>query len=1358
MLREVFKQLSTQDKNEQEPGIDIEESNVEEFNFYSSRGGIQKSSPDALKGTLYWSNENNSKYDFLLRSFKRLLRKNKRLALYYKRVSKDEEEQLEQFLSDFFPQNIPLSYFVANLSLQDNSDKRIALAIRLPNHGSFIDLLPPNSTVSIRGYWPVRKRDPVFIPEDIFTTHNDDSAASYEVELLATASSLTPERNSRDNVLTQKLALELPLISVKTADRLKEWLDFLTFKRALVNEKTIGLRYLKFDLNEQDQLEFLVIGGSKKELEHANHVFRRKDLEAYELGISTDNWQFNISDKNLANRIPRGMELGQLKGQLSMIDANQSKPLSGLLTELHEQGIDKPLLATVTIELPEEWKNKLANATHDDPSDDEETQGDDHPLQYLDIRKELLDSVPKEGFISFPSVGDLALIKRHEYTIKNLRQNENCYSPYLSSYLFDINQANKLEQLPIVETWFNEALNDAQKNAVAKMMGAPDLCLVQGPPGTGKTTVIAEAILQLARQGETVLLASQSHDAIDNCLSCIRNHPELRAIRLARGQGKITEEGLVFSEHRSLDRYYSSLHTHVQTSWIEPQQIKKDEITELQQWIDRADFVAADIAKAKKAHSDTQLEFKAGRGQLLQVRKSFDEANEQYAHLQEQRQATNQSIAFFKHGEGNLTQAAFFPQSAHMLIHRLFKLSEIQIKLPDFFHCYEPTDNPESLALIIGKTLPIWRDVKNRIEKMKHDILRLQAVGEGGLQDDETQVRLSKLEEEEKLLIVKMETDDSNVLADQWRNTRRQIKKLREQQSGLDEQTYSCFADKEIFANVSNASETEQLLSARINKLDTIYDSIEQAILIVANDQEGWLKESGNAEAPNDDAVKHSESVLANCENKLRKLQSNLQKSKNQAGKLLSERNVAESEDFELQLSNAKQCLNKQSSELLEESQIRAPWEGFFSDWAENLSENNAAQSDWAHIENTFVENCNLIAISCNESEQTLKNAGVESFDTVVIDEVSKATPVELLLPLMRARRAILVGDHRQLPPVFQESQDAQAFTDKAEEAMEEGDSKILTKDNLRRFEKLVTASLFKEHFENADPSIRERLIVQYRMHPQIMKIVNHFYEGQLRYGFDSPEKSEQINKENQDRRHMHGIVIDGKNNKLISSEKRCAKDGGEYFVEDHILWIDTSYDLKGNPFRESEERTNGLEARLIAHTLKNINEQSRQNGFSQKKKQKVGVVSFYASQCRVIRDEIRKVNGGNIQFDAIHVEINTVIRYQGKEKPIILISLVRNDGGPKNKRRSARANVARYEFINVAMSRAQNLLIVFGARNMLEQRDVYLPNMDAPGTQKKQVYRNIFGDLDRAARIFPASEMRIKEESTSNRKKRARK
>uniref|UniRef100_UPI00201D60E7 AAA domain-containing protein n=2 Tax=Acinetobacter baumannii TaxID=470 RepID=UPI00201D60E7 len=171
------------------------------------------------------------------------------------------------------------------------------------------------------------------------------------------------------------------------------------------------------------------------------------------------------------------------------------------------------------------------------------------------------------------------------------------------------------------------------------------------------------------------------------------------------------------------------------------------------------------------------------------------------------------------------------------------------------------------------------------------------------------------------------------------------------------------------------------------------------------------------------------------------------------------------------------------------------------------------------------------------------------------------------------------------------------------------------------------------------------------------------------------------------------------------------------------------------------DESSNVTEAKLIAKTLININLQMKQQGYHSKNKQKVGVVSFYQSQCRTIRDEIRKANGGKLDFDAIHVEINTVIRYQGKEKPIILISLVRNDGKPKEYRRSSRANIARFEFINVAMSRAQNLLIVFGARNMLELRDVNLPNMDKPGTSKRKIYQDIFNRLDREGQVCTARE-----------------
>ena len=395
-------------------------------------------------------------------------------------------------------------------------------------------------------------------------------------------------------------------------------------------------------------------------------------------------------------------------------------------------------------------------------------------------------------------------------------------------------------------------------------------------------------------------------------------------------------------------------------------------------------------------------------------------------------------------------------------------------------------------------------------------------------------------------------------------------------------------------------------------------------------------------------------------------------------------------------------------------------WQPVFEQWKAILQEKDQANQDWEQLQDIYPANCNLVAISCNEREQTLTEAGLDGFDVVIIDEVSKATPLELLLPLMRARKAILVGDHRQLPPLFQESQDASnTFEDMVNEEMEEGTSDtLLTKENFERYEKLVTASLFKELFEKAPESLRERLTVQFRMHPQIMKMINCFYDNQLTYTEEPKD-------------HQHFVTFNSKYNNLVTSDK-------------HLLWVDTSYDEKGIACCD-DDRTNITEAKLIAQALVRINQQMRQNGFdvkAPKGKQKVGIVSFYQAQCRVIREAIKNINQGNLKFDAIDVEINTVIRYQGKEKPIILISLVRNDGKEKTyHRRGSNANIARFEFINVAMSRAQDLLMVFGARNMLEIRDVILPNMDKDGSSTKKVYKDIFERLDLEARICSVKE-----------------
>lgn len=62
----------------------------------------------------------------------------------------------------------------------------------------------------------------------------------------------------------------------------------------------------------------------------------------------------------------------------------------------------------------------------------------------------------------------------------------------------------------------NQKLNESQQQAVAAIAANEQLTIVHGPPGTGKTTTLIEAILQLIKAGEKVLVSAPSNTAVDN--------------------------------------------------------------------------------------------------------------------------------------------------------------------------------------------------------------------------------------------------------------------------------------------------------------------------------------------------------------------------------------------------------------------------------------------------------------------------------------------------------------------------------------------------------------------------------------------------------------------------------------------------------------------------------------------------------------------------------------------------------------------------------------------------------------------------------------------------------------------------
>lgn len=79
--------------------------------------------------------------------------------------------------------------------------------------------------------------------------------------------------------------------------------------------------------------------------------------------------------------------------------------------------------------------------------------------------------------------------------------------------------------------FFNEGLNEFQRDAVAVCLAAEDAALIHGPPGTGKTTTLVEVIRQAAAAGQRVLATAPSNIAVDNMLEKL-HETSLRVVRL----------------------------------------------------------------------------------------------------------------------------------------------------------------------------------------------------------------------------------------------------------------------------------------------------------------------------------------------------------------------------------------------------------------------------------------------------------------------------------------------------------------------------------------------------------------------------------------------------------------------------------------------------------------------------------------------------------------------------------------------------------------------------------------------------------------------------------------------------------
>lgn len=398
-----------------------------------------------------------------------------------------------------------------------------------------------------------------------------------------------------------------------------------------------------------------------------------------------------------------------------------------------------------------------------------------------------------------------------------------------------------------------------------------------------------------------------------------------------------------------------------------------------------------------------------------------------------------------------------------------------------------------------------------------------------------------------------------------------------------------------------------------------------------------------------------------------------------------------------------------------EDNDVMTRWKKVLSDPTKEIRE---------LVYKNYVDNCNVIGATCSSigdkkadgkgSTQFFRNfkevfnpngrnVKIE-FTTVIQDESSKATPAELALPFVYGNRAIVIGDHRQLPPMLdrEEMESSLDYALSSAKSQEEREKITRLQKFLdTQFDK-IEESHFQRLYENADSSIKETFNLQYRMHPDINEVIKQFYlkDGGLDCGLIKP-KDLGVNEPDfsNPASRYHGIDM----RPFIGHNT-------------HVLFINTD----SPEMLDGTSRVNYGEVEVIGKLLDRFASSSTfsryLDKFNKEEDKQIGIISFYGKQIKQIRT-LAKLHKD------IPIRVSTVDRFQGMERNIIIVSMVRShviqahkDDAPNFARFRKYGFPEQYSLgfaqspnrLNVALSRAKRLLVIVGNKKHFSQHPIY--------------------------------------------------
>lgn len=265
----------------------------------------------------------------------------------------------------------------------------------------------------------------------------------------------------------------------------------------------------------------------------------------------------------------------------------------------------------------------------------------------------------------------------------------------------------------------------------------------------------------------------------------------------------------------------------------------------------------------------------------------------------------------------------------------------------------------------------------------------------------------------------------------------------------------------------------------------------------------------------------------------------------------------------------------------------------------------------------------------------SLSSAIEVNFDWVIVDEAGKATPPEILVPICLGRKVVLVGDHKQLPPVVDEAL-----------------LKLQDKERMKISKEDLELSLFEYLERGLNDDCKNILDEQYRMNPVIGDLISKlFYESKLASKTSKEEKTIPL--------------------KMYGSRA--------------LVWLSTASRSDRKEEKIIDSYRNTCETKIIFEQLLEIDEELGEL----KLKKETAIIAGYRGQRELLTRLYE--SSYKARFHNMSIEINTVDAFQGRETDIVFYSVVRsNDDGKLGFLKDVRR-------LNVAFSRAKELLVVVG-------------------------------------------------------------